>query len=374
VSASRLAWLQWVLTSVMAVAGLALIGAGETTPAFAAVEALMLSAIPAVGGIVARREPGNPCGWLVCAIPASFAAAILTDRLYEQTGSEASAWVETWIWIPAMLSIVGFAQLFPTGRPLTERWRPLLWLAMGAGPPLFVGTAFAAGPLDDYPDLVNPLGAPASLDQLVDVVGWIGFAGLIVGLLGAIVSLVIRFRRSVGVERQQLKWVACAAVLFPVAFAMPTDQVAGDDLGFAVLLLALFAIAVAVAIAILRYRLYDIDVVINRALVYVALTATLVAAYLVTVLLAQLVLPARSDLGVAVSTLAAAAVFAPARRRIQAVVDRRFFRRRYDAQRTLEAFGARLRDEVDLSVLSNDLRGVVAETMQPAHVSLWIRP
>jgi hypothetical protein len=363
----------------MAVAGLARAGASSTGYGAGALEAAMLVGIAVVGAIVATRVPDNPCGWLVAVISASFAAAILADRLHDQWapglhGAQLLApWIESWVWIPALLSIAGFAQLFPTGRPLTARWRPLMWMTAVAGPPLFVGTALAGGRIDDYPDIVNPAGVGGSLVTAVDVVGWIGFALMLLSVLGAIASLVVRFRRSTGVERQQLKWVATAAVLFPVAFAMPTEQVAGDDLGFELLLLALFLVALAVAVAMLRYRLYDIDAVINRALVYAALTGTLAAAYLVTVLLTQLVLPARSHLAIAASTLAAAALFSPARRRIQAVVDRRFFRRRYDAERTLEAFGARLRDEVDLEALSTELRGVVADTMQPAYVSLWLR-
>jgi amino acid transporter len=189
--------------------------------------------------------------------------------------------------------------------------------------------------------------------------------------LAAIGSIVVRFRRSRGVERQQLKWVTAAAAL--LLLLLP---VSGETLGFAALLLGFLVIAVAVAVAMLRYRLYDIDVVINRALVYGALTATLAAAYLAVVLLLQLALgPLTEDNGLAIagSTLGVAALFRPARARIQHAVDRRFYRRKYDAAQTVERFGARLRDEVELDSLSAELRGVVAETMQPAHVSLWVR-
>ena len=172
----------------------------------------------------------------------------------------------SWSWIPAILAIAVFPQLFPTGRPLTRRWRVLLWTAAASALPLFVGTAFERGRFEDFLELQNPLGAPGTLGEIVAVLGGVGFALLLATLAGAVASLVVRWRRSSGTERQQLKWVATAALVFPVAFATPTDDGAGEDLGFALLLLSLFLLAGAVAVAILRYRLYDIDVVIRRTL------------------------------------------------------------------------------------------------------------
>jgi hypothetical protein len=195
--------------------------------------------------------------------------------------------------------------------------------------------------------------------------------------------MVRRMRGAHGIERLQLKWIAFAASLFAVGFLLISITFfAGlsgptiDPLRTAVLGVGFCTIPIAAGIAILRYRLYDIDVVINRTLVYGALTATLAAAYLGSVLLLQLLLrplTADSNLAIAASTLAVAALFRPARARIQAAVDRRFFRRKYDAARTLEHFGTRLRDQVALDNLSAELRAVVAETMQPAHVSLWLK-
>jgi hypothetical protein len=192
------------------------------------------------------------------------------------------------------------------------------------------------------------------------------------------VSLIVRFRRATGEERVQIKWLALAgaivAVIFPISLAL--YDVWGESVSNLAIMLSVLGLPAAAGVAILRYRLYDIDVVINRTIVYGALTVILAATYLGSVLLLQLLLSGLTDasgLAVAASTLAVAALFRPARTRIQGVVDQRFYRRKYDAARTLEGFSARLRDEVDLSALDAELRGVVAETMQPAHVSLWLR-
>jgi hypothetical protein len=263
--------------------------------------------------------------------------------------------------------------LFPDGRLTSRRWRWVAWLSIVGIVVAFLGTLVAPGPIEDYPQLQNPLGIEA-----VKGVQGPGLLLLFVALIACPAALVVRFRRADGIVREQIKWLALAGVVAAATFvlgllATAFFENASEAVIYVPMMASVAALPVAAGIAILRYRLYDIDLVINRALVYTALTVTLVGAYLVTVLVAQLVLPARSDLGVAISTLAAAAVFAPARRRIQAVVDRRFFRRRYDASMTLQAFGVRLRDEVDLATLSDDLRAVVAESVQPAHLSLWLR-
>ena len=378
----RGAWVLCAFTVLAAVIGAALeLAAGASAP-YTVVEGLMLAAIAVVGAVVASRVPGNPSGWLVSVIPASFATTILGTGVHDLVEQErgtvdgialAGPWLASWSWIPAILAIAVFPQLFPTGRPLTRRWRVLLWTAAASALPLFVGTAFERGRFEDFLELRNPLGAPGTLGEIVAVLGGVGFALLLATLAGAVASLVVRWRRSSGTERQQLKWVATAALVFPVAFAAPTDDGAGEDLGFALLLLALFLLAAAVAVAILRYRLYDIDVVIRRTLVYAVLTRN-----------------AGGDVsGVgAVAGDRAAGPFGsggcgvdagrrgcdrPGAAADPVGVDRRFYRRRYDAERTLISFGTRLRDELDLDAVSAELQAVAAETMQPSHVTVWLR-
>jgi len=352
----------------------------------AAFHALVLMLLGVIGAVVASRQPRNPLGWILSAIPISLGLLILGSHVYwslalehpDRSGAaELVAWLANWIWIPAIVpALTLFPLLFPSGRPLTPRWRRVGWVAVAAFPALFVGTAFAPGRFEDYP-VQNPLGASGALETPVQVIGGVGFALMFAATFASAASLVIRFRRSHGEERQQLKWVTAAAALFVVIFIVPTEQIAGDDdVGFASLLVGLLVVAGAVAVAILRYRLYDIDVVINRTLVYGALTGTLAVTYLGSVLLLQLALSGvteGSGLAVAASTLGVAALFRPARERIQDAVDRRFYRRKYGAQRTLEAFAAHVRDEVDLGKLSTELSSVVRETLQPAHVSLWLR-
>ena len=289
-------------------------------------------------------------------------------------GGAWAAWLGSWLFLPPLFGMPPLLfLLFPDGRPLSRRWRWAVALAATAIVLQAAGAALKPGELVDaqVAGIDNPAGVPGG-DRLEAFGALLGLASIVV----ATVSLTLRFRRARGDERLQLKWVAAAAVLFGlsclVAAAIWT-VVGGLPPGGQLLILVAFStIPVAAAIAILRHRLYDIDVVINRALVYGALTATLGATYLGLVLLVGLAL-GQSGFAVAVSTLAVAALFRPARARIQAAVDRRFYRRRYDAALTLEAFGGRLRDELDLDSLGADLRGVVRDTVQPAHVSLWLR-
>ena len=347
----------------------------------AVLDVAWLVAFAGIGAFVASRRPENPVGWLLQALPAMLVLNFLGEAYYWHAArdepqhpgalAELGLWVGNTSWVPAVIIVlVLLPLLFPTGRPPGPRWRFVAWTGAAGGVALLVSGGVSTGPLENYPWVDNPLGVldlPAAVDA-------VGLALWFFSTLAAAASLVVRFRRSHGTERQQLKWFTAAASQLVVAFAISfsLDGVIGAQASWAIIATALLALALAVAIGVMRYRLYDIDVVINRALVYGGLTATLGGAYLAMVLLIGLAI-GRSGFAVAVSTLAVAALFGPARARIQALVDRRFYRHKYDAERTLEAFAARLRDEVALDALDSELRGVVRSTMQPAHVSLWLR-
>jgi hypothetical protein len=337
-----------------------------------------------VGCMLLARRPGNIIGWIFTAVGLLTTAAILAEGYTTYAyithpgplpGRLLAVWVYNWIWLPiGMLTVVFPLLLFPTGRPLSARWRPVIWLAVG----VTVGWAVlgALNPslaVTNERSVANPIGVSGA-DPNAGLASTI-LNGLLQFLLAAaIVSVVLRFRRSRGVERQQLKWFAYAGALvvlgmlstlvLPSLGNLPWVMVAG--------------LPVAVGIAILRYRLYDIDRLINRTLVYGSLTAILGLGYAGAVLILGQVFGGVTEdppsWAVAGTTLAVAALFQPARRRIQAVVDRRFNRRKYDAAKTVEAFSARLRDEVHLDALSAELLAVAHQTMQPTMAALWLRP
>lgn len=344
------------------------------------IQAVVSAAFGALGAIIASRQPRNPVGWLLIVIGAGFVSIGIGNELYLQvvlpTGNVSGVaahvlWATNWAWIPAMVpAFTLLPLLFPTGRLLSPRWRAIVWIVVVGAALAAAGSAFQAGPLSGATAVINPLGIDS---PAVMIAGAAGLACLVPAAIVSIASLVIRFRRSSGVERQQLKWVVAAAALLPIAPL--SGGLIGDD-SWPLILIALLIVAGAVAVAMLRYRLYDIDLVINKTLVYVALTATLAAAYVGGVLVLQFglrPLTERSQLAVAGSTLAVAALFRPARTRIQAAVDRRFFRSRFDASLILGAFSGRLREQLDLPALEADLSTVVAQTVQPAHMSLWLR-
>ena len=338
-----------------------------------------------VGALIASHRPDNAIGWL-------FLGAGVSAGLGSLAGSYADHFVDTgdgprllgrtaalygdFSWIPFILVPATFLLLlFPDGRLLSRRWRPVAWCAAAGIGGLFVSGALHAGHLEDHPQLTNPYGVES---PLIDALQGLAFFLMAVAIVGSVASLIVRFRRAHGEERQQIKWLAFAGAVAGTCVIVFTAvyDVVGEAVANVAIMVGVLGLPLAAGIAILRYRLYDIDVVINRTLVYGALSATLAAAYLGSVLLLQLVLSGvteSSGLAVAASTLAVAALFRPARQRIQEVVDRRFYRRKYDAAQTLERFGAQLRDEVDLGALGAELRSVVAETMQPAHVSVWLR-
>jgi hypothetical protein len=349
-----------------------------------------LLAFPLVGALIVSRDRHNSVGWLFCAVGVPFALAGLAHSwgaytLFEEPGAlpagDVAAWLASWLFVPPLFAVPSLLfLLFPDGRPPSPRWRPVVWAVVVAVPAVGVGSALTPGKLTEPPfrGIENPAGIEGT-GAAFEVIAIAGFITLFFTILFGAAAIVVRFRRATGEERLQLKWFATAGALFAlacIASIAPFSPVPADTTGQALILLTFAGIPVAAGVAILRYRLYDIDLVINRTLVYGGLTATLAGAYLGTVLLLQLALSPlteQSDLAVAGSTLAVAALFRPARARIQRFVDRRFYRSRYDAARTLEAFGTRVRDEVDLDRLGGELRAVVAETMRPNGVSIWLR-
>ena len=330
-----------------------------------------------VGALIATRRPRNPIGWLYlafglnCALvfaAHSYAYRALVMHPGTLPAGDVAASLDEHAWHPSFGFIVFSFLLFPRGRLLSPRWRWVAGAALVTYAGLAVSGIFESAFQRQESDLpVRPLFGGLVDDVASSVWGVLLLTNVLL-LVVAGLSLVLRLRRSHGEERQQVKWFvyAVAFVLFFFPFGLFV-------LGNAPIYLFPL-IPVSAALAIFKYRLYDIDVVINRTLVYGALTAILAGAYLASVLLLQLLLRPSSDLAVAGSTLAVAALFRPARARVQTLVDRRFYRRKYDAQRTLETFAGRLRDEVALEALGAELRTIVADTMQPAHVSLWLRP
>ncbi len=341
-----------------------------------------------VGAIVASRHPRNTIGWIFCTTALVIGFAHLANGYAEywlaggwgsQSLGEAAAWFSSWVWSVAVVVPPTFLLLlFPDGRLPSPRWRPVAWLAALGIIGLVAGLALEPGPLGDFPQIANPYGVESPVVGAATLA-----ANVLVGvcMVAAAISVIVRVRRAGRVERQQIKWLAYGgAVVVGLIFVAGVISIWSDTAAIAVISLALFGLPVFTGIAIVRYRLYDIDLLINRTLVYGVLTGTLALVYFGGVAATQAIFRTltgqeeQPQLAIVVSTLVIAALFTPLRRRIQGFIDRRFYRRKYDAAKTLEAFSAKLRDETDLDALNNELVGVVRETMQPAHVSLWLRP
>lgn len=385
-TSSRLAWGACALALVM-ISGasvLALLGRESASP----LDFPLIGISGAVvGGLVASRRPENLIGWLfLCAalvgafrsLAAEYAVfGLLThpDSLpLARTAAGLSKSVEV---VGPILGFILLPLYFPDGKPVSPRWRPAIWVTVGLLPVATVLEAFSPGEAVYETGIPNPLAVEA-LRPVSEVAIPVFFAAYIGLIFVAAASLVVRLIRSRGVERQQLKWFTFAAALIPVWFVTngPIDR------AFPVLFdvmdaLVISGVPIAAGIAILRYRLYDIDMIINSTLVYGALTGTLAAVYVGSVVLLQYPLRALgvggSQLVIVASTLVIAALFGPLRRRIQGLIDRAFYRKKYDAARTLEALSARLRDETDLDGLGDDIVAVVRRTVQPEHASLWLK-
>jgi hypothetical protein len=381
-AAARLAWGLCAVSLTLVVLGL-IYGAFNYDSLRAPLAGLAPNVVwavsfPVVGALIATHRPRNPIGWLFCAVGIFQALLIVADQYSSYAlrtapgtvpGGPLASWVGHWVWAPSVGLLFTFVLLlFPDGRLPSRRWRPVAWLSA-------LSIVLTCGL---YAVLLWPLRAVIDVDPVSLLEGGqaialnLAFPFMVLCGLACVGALAVRFRRARGVERQQLKWFLFAGAITVVSVGL-------SELVSRLWLLPLTpAIPIAAGIAILRYRLYEIDRIINRTLVYGAVTAILGLSYAGLVLvLGQLFGGVTKDppsWAVAGATLAVAAMFRPARHRIQQAVDRRFNRRKFDAARTIEAYNIRLRDAVDLDTLSADLLTVVDQTMQPTRVSLWLRP
>jgi hypothetical protein len=380
-TASWLAWAVCALSLMLTALNFILIALNVSlnTPAYVFWPELTSIAVgySVIGAVIASRLPNHPIGWICCAIGliaaidhfgGEYAVYALLAQPHSLPGGEVMLWLQGWFWMLFIGLIVFLLLLFPTGRLPSSRWRPFAWVSVAV---------ISAGVI--WSSIISPdvgFNAPPSPVQL---------SVLLLGGVAA-ASLVIGRRAARGVERQQIKWLLYVGPIFFVAaglhigfyyFWLPEGSW-GLWASYLLVIVGGLSAPIAIGIAILRYRLYEIDLLINRTLVYGSLTVTLVALYFGGIVLLQrvfvLLTGQQSTLAVVASTLLIAALFTPLRRRIQSFIDKRFYRRKYDARKTLEAFSSKLRDETDLNALSEDLTSVVRETMQPAHVSLWLRP
>jgi hypothetical protein len=376
-----LAWSLWLATFGCVVTGLGValivirpLTAGVLAKGIASALAFPLG-YATIGLVLTLRRPTNPIGWLYAASGLTWSLTIPLSGWVDQLvrhhqplplAAQLNAVAQEFIWAPAItLGVTLPFLLLPDGRLRSRRWRVVVATAVAGPVMLLVAAWWAPGPLDETP-IANPFGRSGTVGTVASVVTAIGLWLQLVSLPAALVSLVLRFRAARGVERQQLRWVAAGAIL-AVALSGAIPLVA-------VPYVAVLCPPVAVAVAVLRYRLWDLDRLISRTVTYALVTGLLVVPYLLIVPATSRLAAGAGSLGVAAATLAAAAAFGPLRRRVQDLVDRRFNRRRYDAARTVEAFAARLREQIDLDVLSAELLAVVERTVQPTQASLWLRP
>jgi hypothetical protein len=395
-AATRMAWSLWTITVALTALSALLVVLSLShpdTPVFEWWFGNTFVVIDAtVGAIVASRRPENPVGWLLClsgvAVGAStfisqYAIYALLARPGALPAGEAAAWIASWS-LPIIIGLqVSYLTLFPTGRLPSRRWKPVAWLIVAVVVAAVITSAFAS---DAYMGSLGPIRNPLAIDGFSEVYKAVSLTAFPLLYVVAASSLFVRLRYATEVERQQLKWLAYAAAGFALGVILVllsgvlNTPAWFDRTANAVFLATSEGIIVAIGIAILRYRLYDIDLLINRTLVYGLLTAVLALVYFGGVTATQALFRTLTSeeqlpqLIVVASTLLIAALFTPLRRRIQSFIDRSFYRSKYDAAKTLEGFSIKLRDETDLEALSGDLVEVVRETMQPAHVSLWLRP
>jgi hypothetical protein len=400
------AWLAWSLYGLILCLSIMWSGVGllsrdgSRSALYLVSEALISLVAPVVFAIVAAlivsRQPRNTIGWLLMVPVGLYVVGGPLATYIESLAPSSPAptvplllivWFNNWNWLLLIIPLLYIPLLFPSGRPPTPRWR-WVGVAVIVWATLFVLLAALVQQIDagTTPNLVfdNPIGILR--EDTVELLLGMWIAGLLALVVVCAVALFVRYRRANDIERKQIKWLLYASAAFLVVYVGGFVSGLGGTNSFGGYIwgvffgLSVITLPAAIGIAILRYRLYDIDVVINRTLVYGSLTALLALVYLGGVATTQAIFRTltgqehQPQLAIVISTLVIAALFNPLRRRIQAFIDRRFYRRKYDARKTLEAFSARLRDETDLNALSDDLVGVVRETMQPTHVSVWLRP
>lgn len=393
---ARAPWAVWLFT-IIGLVGCLVIGTnadrpdGEIEPVILFAVFVMVLGFATVGALIVSRHPSNPVGWICGAVAVIYVSAGLADSSvtsYPERVQDAGPAVRLLIAIGESLWAVGLGLgatllllLFPDGRLPSRRWRPIAWAASAFLIVIPLALILTPGRIQGYP-VQNPVGIPGAASVLEGIVG-LTFLGLMFTVPLCISSLFFRYRSAGPLQRQQLKWLLFATSLVGVLFstAVVIDVIgnqsdASGELSNFLSTAGISFIPIGIGVAVLKHRLYDIDVIINRALVYTGLTAVLALTYVTIVFgLQQILSPIteQSDLAIAASTLAVAALFRPMRSRLQGFIDHRFYRRKFDAQRTLDEFSSTLRDEVDLSALSSRLTGVVTDTMQPRHVSLWLR-
>ena len=416
---TRTAWLAWslaVLSAIMFVASLALYfltrsirfpGSWITVGTIGELLVFVpFLAFPVVGVLVASKRPSNPIGW-ICLVAGLLWMLMSLSESYGEYGLArpgsvpipvtVHALLYAWVWVPVVgLMGIYLILLFPDGRLPSKRWRPLAWFSGALIALESIAIFLTPGPLD-LERIRNPFGLEGH--PWVNTVALVVLPLLALCMVASAVSLVVRYWHSGGEVRQQIKWIAFAgsfmgllyfgiisvgSALWLLSGPEPPADLGTRSLWGAllenVMVLSFAGVPVAIGFAVLKYRLYDIDLIINRTLVYGTLSATLALIYIGGVATVQVIFRLftgqehQSQLAVVASTLVIAALFNPLRRRIQAFIDRRFYRKKYDARKILDAFSRRLRDETDLGMLKEDLSGVVRETMQPSHLSLWLRP
>ena len=361
-------------------------GIGELLTILFALQAYLV-----VGLVLMAKTPRNPLGWVMTAVGVltslgSFATAYADYAFvppgHALPGATLAAWVNAWWWFPTITLVFLFVPLlFPDGRPLSPRWRWLHRLAFGLLTAMLITAPLNPTLAGDHYEIPNPVGVAAVGDIEESAIGSAIFFALIVCTLLALVSLIVRFRRSRGVERQQMKWFVFGAVVIigmttfeEIMLALDLEQFTPDsNVAFGI---SVAVLPITIGIAVLKYRLYEIDRIISRTLSYGVVSAVLIAVYLgVVTLLTAVTAPVagESPLAVAAATLLAAAAFGPVRRRVQGAVDRRFNRARYDAAQTVDRYRSRIRDQVDLPTVTADLLAAVGDSVQPARTALWLR-